>query len=121
MPWRYHGAGENFSSGRCETFRRRFAVRGLKRDPDLTGDPSADLNVVNGMSLRLVEDLQRGATRIEEHPMPAVVFPRGNLLQTQASRKNVVACAKSSTVRTSRNSLIDIVYWAATATVKWVT
>ena len=59
----------------CSSLRRRGRVLDLEREADRPGDPPADLDAVDGLRVRRVEQLERRAAGVEEHDAP-VVAPR---------------------------------------------
>jgi RNA polymerase sigma factor (sigma-70 family) len=56
----------------------------LKSNSYLAGDPSTNLDLVDGTRLSLVEDFQRGAACVKEHGVTAIVLPNSELLESES-------------------------------------
>jgi hypothetical protein len=82
-PWCGHWTAEDLRADSDEVTGDRLAVRGSKRYPHRTGNPPANLDLVDRLGLRLIEDFQRRVTAIQEDRAATIVLPYGQLSESE--------------------------------------
>jgi len=59
----------------CQASDGRLEIRDLEGKANLAGDPGADLELVDGRCLSLVEDLEGGAAKVQDERASLVFRP----------------------------------------------